>query len=141
MWFFIPIPRVRTRRRYYRSCSSSRQRTGPLAGMPDRLIYPTLVPIGLGWVAMLAAAPRGINSGPWHAVLTALSFVLIFGGAIWMVAIIVRWKLSQKHSSPPPRATPPAQEPPEPAPLPLGPRPRPVNREAPIDRPYPFRPY
>jgi hypothetical protein len=112
--------------------------------MPDRLIYPTFVPIALSFVAMIAGAPRNIGSGPWHVVLVTLSVVLALGAMIWFVVICVRWKRSQKRSSPssPPPPTPSCgREPLDPSPLPLGPRRRPVNRQAPIDRPYPFRPY
>jgi hypothetical protein len=98
--------------------------------MPDRLVYPTFVPIVLSFVAMIAGAPRNIGSGPWHVVLVTLSVVLALGAMIWMVVICVRWKLTQKRSSspPPPRPTPSGREPLDPAPLPLGPRRRPVNR-------------
>jgi hypothetical protein len=129
------------RRRYRRGCSSP-QRPGPLTGMPSRLWYPAYPPLALGWVAGLASAPRAIATGPWHVVLSVLSFVFIFGAIIYMIVSAWRWKLSQKHvprpPSPPLPPSPFDWEPPDPDPLP---GPRPVNRQLPIDRPYPFRPY
>jgi hypothetical protein len=65
-------------------------------------------------------------------------------GLLWWGLSGLRREREQRRlpPPPPPRPTPPpGREPLDPSPLPLGPRPRPVNRQAPIDKPYPFRPY
>jgi hypothetical protein len=142
MWFFVPIPspyrvaRRCTRRRYYRGCSRRRDTEQSQAGRGAMAFFFISF---FAWCGVLDNLPKPHPSWLWIPM--AISMVIItYGG--WCFG---KWAYEYRTSrggiqqSPPPPPPPPSSfdwEPPDPLP-----GPRPLNRQAPIDRPYPFRSY